>query len=144
MARLFVVAITLILVYRVVLATTHDEIPMIEANKYPFCSEFYEVEKTVEVVVSKGNESFTIRIEALRNIRLGHYETRSWGLENIDLVPSFGDKKPASHRVWVHRPSPWTKRNTADGAIEQLLSFMKDKFDAPDTIPPSQEDVEAD
>jgi len=51
---------------------------MIVQTSYEIYNEAYIVEKTVEIVAEIGEESQTIRIEALRNLRDDHYSTRAY------------------------------------------------------------------
>jgi len=105
---------------------------MLEASKHDFCSEFYLIEKSVEVVVHIHGESETLRIEALRDLRDGHYCTRSFIQEHLTIQSTYPQsngnfgRKPEEFRVWVSYDLPWIDRDSADGAIEQALGFLSE------------------
>lgn len=106
---------------------------MIIQASYEACNEAYIVEKTVEVVAENGGESQTIRIEALRDLRDGHYSTRAYRQEHVTLQPTYPqtggeyDQLPKEFRVWVDYDLPWTHRDDADGALSQALGFLSER-----------------
>lgn len=106
---------------------------MITRTNIDFCSEFYVVEKTVEVVVQILGESQTIRIEALQSLPQGKYSTRAYIQEHVTVQPTYPqtgskfDRKPESVRVWVDYDLPWTNRESADEALHQALGFLSER-----------------
>ena len=112
---------------------------MLNPAAYDFASEFYIVEKTIEVVVSIRGESQSIRIEALNNPDSdppSRYSTRAYIREDMTVQPTYPqsgggqfDRKPTSVSVWVSYDLPWTSRDTADAALSQALGFLGDRAD---------------
>ena len=51
---------------------------MYDANTHSFCSEFYTIEKSIEVVVTIQGEADRIRIDALRDAKTGDYCTTAY------------------------------------------------------------------
>ena len=111
---------------------------MLDPSKYAsFCSEFYIVEKTIEVVVNIKGESQAIRIEALFRPRGSGpaYSTRAYIEEMITVqmtYPQWGQLRrtiPNEIRVWADYHLPWTLRDTADDALEQALGFLSMQCD---------------
>jgi len=106
---------------------------MIVPTTYEACSEAYIIEKTVEVVAEIGSEILTIRIEALRDLRDGHFCTRAYRQENVTLQPTYPqthgkyDRSPDDFTVWVAYDLPWTHREDADGALSQALGFLSQR-----------------
>jgi hypothetical protein len=104
---------------------------MLDPANYPFCSEFYIVEKSIEVVAKINGEDRQIRIDALhRPDSTTRYSTASYIKEDITVQPTYpqtnGDfeRKPECVRVWIAYNLPWTARNSADEALAQALSFL--------------------
>lgn len=62
---------------------------MLDPKNFPSCSEFYIVEKVVEVVVLIGGEPRQIRIEALRD-ESGKYSTRGYIQDHVKLQSALG------------------------------------------------------
>lgn len=106
---------------------------MYDVQKHDFCSEFYTVEKTIEVVVTIGGESERIKIDALRQGGTGEYSTRAYREEHITVQPTYPqsggsfDRKPQNYRVWVDYDLPWTNRDSADAALNQALGFLQER-----------------
>ena len=106
---------------------------MIAPASYEACSEAYIVEKTVEVVAKIRGEMQTIRIEALRDLRDGHYSTRAYRQEHVTLQPTYPrtggkyDRSPEEFRVWVGYDLPGTQDYEAEGALSQALRFLGER-----------------
>ena len=107
---------------------------MYDAERHAFCSEFYTVEKSIEVVVRRGGESKTVRIDALRNGETGAFSTRAYIEEHVTLQPTYPqtgnkfDKKSEDFRVCVAWTDfPWTDRDSANSAIGQALGFLRER-----------------
>jgi len=105
---------------------------MIDPDKFEEVSEFYEVEKTIVVVI----EGESIRLEALRRIdgpAPHRYETQGYIERTVLLTPACGEDGsqgtgvPAEEQVWVHYETPWTDGDSADDALTQSLSLMRFK-----------------
>jgi len=97
-----------------------------------FCSEFYVVERTIEVVVEVGGEARRIRIEALRHEHEPRvvYSTQALVLEHITVQPTYPqsegsyDRLPERMRVWVDYDLPYTRADSAEGVLRRGLSFL--------------------
>ena len=80
---------------------------MYNPQTHAFCSEFYIVEKSIEVVVSIQGQSERIRIDALRREPSGDYSTKVYREEEFTLQPTFPQQNGQfvrnleSHRVWL-------------------------------------------
>ena len=107
---------------------------MLNPENYSFCSEFYFVEKSIEVIVSINGEPRRIRIDALHfpgsTVR---YSTKSYIEEDITDQPTYPkntpkfSRKQESIKTWIAYDLPWTARNSADDAIAQALGFLEDR-----------------
>ena len=106
---------------------------MYNSQQHGFCSEFYTVEKSIEVVVTIRGEDETIRIDALKDELIGRYKTKAYREEHVTLQPTYPqtqgafDRQPQDYRVWVDYALPWTDRESADGALNQALDFLSDR-----------------
>lgn len=93
----------------------------------------YVLEKTIDVVVHMGEESSTVRLEALLDLNTNKYKTRAYILESILMpqkYPIEGDvsiSPVAGHDVWVVMNLPHVNRDTADEALAQALGFLERK-----------------
>ena len=107
---------------------------MFDQEAHGFCSEFYVVEQTIEVVVRKDDETKSIRIDALRDERTGRYKTKAYVLEDVTVQPTYPrtgsefDSKPENVRVWIGYDLPWTDRETAEDALRQALGFLSERY----------------
>ena len=106
---------------------------------YACTSEIYQVQKVVEVEVllTNGARERTparIRLEALRNMRDGQFNTRAYIEQAVvlQLQPtlSSGEQNNES-RMWVAHKIPWTQGATADEALRQALRFISEKCAEP-------------
>lgn len=104
---------------------------MLDQANYNFCSEFYEVERAVEVVVEIAGEPRTIRIEAHR--QGNSYCTRALVERDITVQPTYPQehgefvRKQESITVWATYDLPWTHGDTAEEAITQALRFLSER-----------------
>ena len=102
---------------------------MMDVSKYKFCSEFYEIEKAIEVLVKIGPEHQAIRIEALHSLITGHYRTRAY----INVQPTYSqisetfDRKAEEIRTWIDYDLPWTDCTSADECLNQALLILKER-----------------
>lgn len=108
---------------------TSDHVP-------DFVSEYYTVEKTIDLVVNLGpnSEATSVRIEALRNGRTGQYTTHVFHEEHLTAQPTYpqqGDQhtqKPRDFRIWVKFDDfPWTQGRSAEDVTRRALSFLEEK-----------------
>lgn len=107
---------------------------MYDPEHHSFASEFYTVEKVLEVVCPIGGEDQSIRIEALRDRETNSFSTRAYIKESVTLQPSYPqstsegfEKKPQNYRVWVSFDLPWTNGTSADDVLRRALSFLKER-----------------
>ena len=106
---------------------------MYDGNTHTFCSEFYTIEKSIEVVVTIQGQDEQIRINALREGETGKFSTRAYIERNLTLQPTFPqtsgsfDSDPEGFRVWVDYDLPWTNRDSADAALGQALGFLRER-----------------
>jgi hypothetical protein len=104
---------------------------MFDPKHHDFCSEFYTVEESIEVVLRIAKEERRIRIDALRNARDGRFSTKAYIEEDVTAQPTYPqtgdsfDRKPKHIRVWISYDLPWTNRDSAEGALQQALSFLR-------------------
>lgn len=110
---------------------------MYDPNRHSFCSEFYTIAKSIEVVVSIQGKNETIRIEALQDAIRGTYCTASYIKTDVTLQPTYPqtngsfDRHPEDFRIWVRYDLPWTDRGSADEALEQALGFLRERCSRP-------------
>lgn len=104
---------------------------MLDPVEFDFCSEFYVVEKIIEVVVPLWGENRHVRIDALRS-RDGNpaYSAAAYLREYVTLTrsrPGSGEVQLET-AVWTQFPDfPWTARNSADEVLQQALGFIYDR-----------------
>jgi len=92
---------------------------MFNQNVHDFCSEFYLIEKVIEIVVSiQGTKR--IRIEALKNGNSHKYSVQSYVQDYIRV-------NGEDVLTWVNFELPYVIRDTADQAINQALDFLSEK-----------------
>ena len=103
-------------------------------SDYACTSEISQVQKVVEVEVllSNGTGERTparIRVEALRNMRDGQFNTRAY-IERavvLQLQPTLlSGEQNSEFRMWVAHKIPWTQGATADEALRQTLRFISE------------------
>ena len=105
---------------------------MYNRESHDFCSEFYTVEKSIEVVVTIQGQSQRIRIDALRDETTGRCCTKAYIEEHLSLQPTYPQtngkfgRSPTGFRLWVDYDLPWTNRDSADEALGQALSFLRE------------------
>lgn len=98
-----------------------------------FASEFYVVEKTIEVVVEIDGQSVSIRIEAIRDARSGRYNTRAYSQDTFTLQPTYPqtrgefDSAPREIELWVDHDLPWTSGDSADAVLADGLRFLSEE-----------------
>ncbi len=108
---------------------------MLDPARYPFCSEFDVVEKSIVVVANVGGEDRQIRIDALRSPHGStvRYRTVSYIKENFTIQPTYPSdsagftRRPENVSFWITYDLPWTDRTSADDALAQALSFLGDR-----------------
>ncbi|MGB2957956.1 MAG: hypothetical protein WBD30_03625 [Bacteroidota bacterium] len=104
---------------------------MYDETAHSFCSEFYTVEKTLEVVVHFQGESIPVRIDALKNEISGGYTTCARKCATVTIQPTFPKEnetflsKPEEFSVWVEYNMPDTHGNTAEKVLRQALGFLR-------------------
>jgi hypothetical protein len=93
-----------------------------------FCSEFYFVDRTVEVVTTLRGEFNRVRIDVLFD-GVTDYSIAAYFLEDIDVQPTYPGGAPVAHRqVWVRWSDfPWTNMPSADAALGQALGFLRER-----------------
>ena len=106
---------------------------MYDKSLHSFCSEFYTIEKSIEVVVTIQGESERIRIDLLRDEETGIYSTSAYIETHFTLQPTYPktnesfDRKPEDFRVWADYDLPWVHQDSADVALRQALGFLKER-----------------
>ena len=102
---------------------------MLDPEDFPFCSEFYVVEKSIEVVVAMNGDSRCVRIDALHDLKQDRYCTRVYIKKSVFLEPAYPADKEAGRQepveIWSDWTSaPWTVGKSADEVLESTLSFL--------------------
>jgi hypothetical protein len=110
---------------------------MLDPAQYPFVSEFYIVERAVEVEVRITGQPKRIRIEALHRPGSSspQYGTHAYIQEEIAATTAYPHPKQfaplrTAPFVWVTFNLPTTRRDTADEALEQALRFLRNECDS--------------
>ena len=104
---------------------------MFDPKLHDFCSEFFTVEKSIELVLRIRDEERRIRIDALRNAPDGRFSTKAYIEEDLTAQPTYpktGDsfnRRPENMRVWISFHLPWTNRDSAEEALQQALGFLR-------------------
>jgi hypothetical protein len=90
---------------------------------HTFISEFYVVEKVIEVVVRRGGGMERVRIEAMLDPRNGEYSTAAYLREPRDASLTSGD-------IWVSWSDfPWTAGRSADDVLNRAFGFLRERCD---------------
>jgi len=110
---------------------------MYNNESHDYCSEFYSIEKTLEVVVNRNGESTTARLEALRDEINGRYTTRAYLQEHVSVQPTYPQshgrhqRKPEDLIIWVSWVDfPWTDGKSAEAVLMQALGFLEERCDS--------------
>ena len=108
-------------------------------SDYACASEIYQVQKVVEVEVLLSNGTCKrtparIRIEALRDMRNGQFNTRAY-IERTVVMQLQPTPMPGEQNselwMWVTHKIPWIQGVTADEALQQALRFISEECVAP-------------
>lgn len=106
---------------------------MFNQETHGFCSEFYTVEKSIEVVVTLRDGQARVRLEALKDQRTARYSTASYIEHQLTLQPTYPqtngcyDRHPEDFRIWVAYDLPWTDGHSADQVLASALSFLGER-----------------
>ncbi len=106
---------------------------MYDKAVHSFCSEFYTVAKSIEVVVKLRGGPSRIRIDALRSEIEGRFSTKAYIEESLTLQPTYPQtsgsfqRKPEEFRVWVDYDLPWVDSDSADGALRRAVGFLAER-----------------
>jgi hypothetical protein len=111
---------------------------MFDKSLHDFCSEFYILEKSIEVEVLLENERVRIKIDALKNERTGEYRTKAYREEHFSLQPTYpqavgpDDRQVEDFRIWVGYDQPFlqSRRESVDAVLRQALGSLKEKCSA--------------
>ena len=107
---------------------------MLNPSNVDFCSEYYILEKAIEVVTRIGGVDRQFRIEALHGPEsVIPYSVRCYIRVDIAIQPARPDapSKPESKSetvsVWAQYDLPGTATDSADVAIEQALGLLRER-----------------
>lgn len=108
---------------------------MINDSVLEKCTEAYEIEKTIDVVVTlkSSHEPRRVRIEALKNLSNNKYSTTAYVRENITVQPTHPqskgnfDRKPSEMEIWIDYYLPWTNGDSADDVLTRALGFLRER-----------------
>lgn len=104
---------------------------MYDKQLHNFCSEFYTVEKSVEVVAKIRGEDTRIRIDVLKDNKNGSFSTKVYREEYLNVQQSYPEDEndgQEESQVWIAWTDfPWTDRDSAEGALQQALSFLEER-----------------
>jgi hypothetical protein len=93
---------------------------MLTSANFPFVSEFYVIDKSIQVVVFIKGEYRTIRIDALhrfgKDLGEKYYSARAWILVN-----------PGDFELFVSYELPSVNGNSSDDVLALALSFIKER-----------------
>jgi hypothetical protein len=104
---------------------------MLDPAMFPFCHEFYVVEKSIEVVVTINGNATAVRIDAVHNLQDDRYCTHAYTEECGFLQPAdpVDDAEPRMPiRIWrIWTGFPWTTGQSADDVLRSALSFLRER-----------------
>lgn len=109
---------------------------MINDSVLEKCTEVYEIEKTIEVVVTlkSSHEPRHVRIEALRDLSNNNkYSTTAYVRENILVQPTYPrsngnfDRKHSEMEIWIDYDLPCTDGDSADAVLTRALGFLRER-----------------
>jgi hypothetical protein len=101
---------------------------MLDPDEFPFCREFYVVEKSIEVVVMMKGDSRCVRIDALHELKQDHYCARVYIEEGVFLEPVYPAGDEAGQEVWTAWTDfPWTQCKSTDEVLRSALSFLRER-----------------
>lgn len=95
-----------------------------------FATEFYTIERTVEIVVNLE----VFRIEVMESSDGNKpFSTRVYEREDIVAQPAYPsnvnpERTPETYAAWKSLDIGWTARETAEGALNQALGFLGERF----------------
>ena len=106
---------------------------MLDPSRYEHVSEFYVVEKSIEIVAEVQGQSETIRIDALSHEtdQGTRYLTRGFIELPMVIQPVYGPDgsqetaEPREVRAWVNYNIPWTDGDSADSVLGQAIVFLR-------------------
>jgi hypothetical protein len=100
---------------------------MPDPQAFPFCSEFYAIENSVEVVVSMKGTDRRVRIDVLHDLKQGGYRASVYMLRDVTWkVPQPAPLATAQiWTAWIDFPSVQGK--TAEEALSRALSFLGER-----------------
>jgi hypothetical protein len=106
---------------------------MLDPSRYENVSEFYVIEKSIEIVAEVHGQSETIRIDALRQVtdHGTRYLTRGFIELPVVVQPVYGPDgttdtaEPREVRAWVAYNIPWTDGDSADSVLGQAIAFLR-------------------
>lgn len=106
----------------------------IDPSTFDFCNAFYVVEKSIEVLVTLGGEDRRIRIDVLHELNTESYSTHAYIKEDLTVQPTYPQshgefkREPTSVHLWIdYVDLPWTPSNSADAALKEALSFLRER-----------------
>ena len=108
---------------------------MINDSVLEKCTEAYEIEKTIDVVVKlkSSHETKHVRIEALRDLSDNKYSTTAYVRENITVQPTYPqskgnfDRKHSEMEIWIDYDLPCTDGDSADAVLTRALGFLRER-----------------
>ena len=107
---------------------------MLNPSNVDFCSEYYILEKAIEVVTKIGGVDRQFRIEALHGPEsVIPYSARCYMRVDIAVQPAHPDSpgepesKSETVSVWAQYDLPETAADSADVAIEHALGLLRER-----------------
>jgi len=100
-------------------------------SNYDFCSEFYIVEKIIELVTKIGDMTKHMRIEILHDIRNEQYHAISYYMEFIKIQPRLTENENdiESKWVWLFDDNfPSMQDDNADILISRVLGELELRY----------------
>jgi hypothetical protein len=101
---------------------------MLNPSNVDFCSEYYIVEKAIEVVTKIEGVNRHFRIEALHGPEsVIPYSARCYMRVDVAVQPTSPQTNSRPVSVWAHYDLPSTARDSADQSLEQALAFLRER-----------------
>ncbi len=97
---------------------------MLEIEKFKFCSEFYTIEKSIEVVINHR----IFRLDAMKNEHTKKYSVNAYEYESFTLQLSHTKTQPNNYNLLCRYDLSSFIEDSADDALRTALFFLNTKI----------------
>jgi hypothetical protein len=94
---------------------------MFDTNKYDFCSEFYTIEKSIEVVIARQK----YRLDVIKNEDTNKFSVNAYIRELFELTSGYSHREPNSYFLWRSYNLSTIETDSADTSLNLALTFLR-------------------